>query len=588
MKKSKYLSGMCGLALTFALIFSGCPTESGGDPDLTGSVSITGTPQVGQILTANTGSLDGNGTIKYQWNTRSTAGGVDGAISGATGATYMPVTGDAGKFLTITVTREGYNGSVTSSATAAVTPAPVSTVTGVTVSPAAANVAKDGIQVFTATVIGTNSPAQTVTWSILGIHAERTAIVDGTLTVAADETAETFKVRATSTADPSKYGDAAVTITGGPFVAVTDITGVPETATTGTPLTLTAAVTPDNATNKTIVWRVKNGAASISGNALNAAAAGDVTVTATIADGTARGADFTKDFTITVTAPLVAVTEITGEPETATTGTPLTLTAAVTPDNATNKTVAWSVKSGAASISGNALTAAAAGNVTVTATIADGTARGADFTKDFTITVTGSGNSENEDIPTPAPTVTGVTVSPATAGIARGETHQFTATVTGENDPAQTVTWIIVETNKAAGTTINGSGVLTIAVNEPLTGLTVKAASTADPSKSGTAAVSVTGDPPVLTGTVTIGGTAKVGEILTAAIGDSNGSGAPTFRWIRGDSVNIGSNQAAYIPVTDDIGFSIKVEVTYPGFAGEILSSATELVSPPTFDVIIY
>ena len=89
-----------------------------------------------------------------------------------------------------------------------------------------------------------------------------------------------------------------------PFVAVTGITDAPSTATVGTPLTLTGTVTPNNATNKAIVWTVKSpGAtgATISGNTLTVTAAGTVTVTATIANGKAQGEAFTRDFTITVT-----------------------------------------------------------------------------------------------------------------------------------------------------------------------------------------------------------------------------------------------------------------------------------------------
>ena len=122
----------------------------------------------------------------------------------------------------------------------------------------------------------------------------------------------------------------------GGFVAVTDITNGPTAATVGTPLTLSGTVTPSDATNKTIVWSVKSGAASISGSALNATAAGTVVVTATIANGLAQGTNYTKDFPIDVTAAgaFVAVTDITNGPTAATVGTPLTLSGTVTPSDA--------------------------------------------------------------------------------------------------------------------------------------------------------------------------------------------------------------------------------------------------------------
>jgi hypothetical protein len=96
-------------------------------------------------------------------------------------------------------------------------PAPpvISTVTGVTVNPVAANVVTGGTRQFTAVVNGTNSPAQTVTWSIdeTAIDAGTGISAGGLLTVAAAETAATLTVRATSTADPAVSGTAAVTVT---------------------------------------------------------------------------------------------------------------------------------------------------------------------------------------------------------------------------------------------------------------------------------------------------------------------------------------------------------------------------------------
>jgi hypothetical protein len=88
------------------------------------------------------------------------------------------------------------------------------------------------------------------------------------------------------------------------------------------------------------------------------------------------------------------------------------------------------------------------------------------------------------------PTVTGVTVSPNPATVAKDSTQQFSATVQGTNSPGQGVTWEIVE-SVAAGTTIDTDGLLTVAVGESASSLTVKATSTADTSYSGTATVTL-------------------------------------------------------------------------------------------------
>jgi len=78
-------------------------------PPLTGTVTITGTPQVGQILTANANNLGGSGTISYQWKRGTTN-------IGTNSSTYTVQSADMGYAITVTVTRSGYSGSVTSSA----------------------------------------------------------------------------------------------------------------------------------------------------------------------------------------------------------------------------------------------------------------------------------------------------------------------------------------------------------------------------------------------------------------------------------------------------------------------------------------
>jgi len=89
------------------------------------------------------------------------------------------------------------------------------------------------------------------------------------------------------------------------------------------------------------------------------------------------------------------------------------------------------------------------------------------------------------------PTISSVTISPATAYLINGKTQTFTAKVDGHDSLAKTVTWSIVETGKNSGTTINSSGLLTVAATETLTSFTVKATSTADTAKSSTATVNI-------------------------------------------------------------------------------------------------
>jgi len=114
-----------------------------------------------------------------------------------------------------------------------------------------------------------------------------------------------------------------------------------------------------------------------------------------------------------------------------------------------------------------------------------------------TLTVTGSNGislpvSLSFTVNSPGTTVTGVTVAPPTASVHKGLTQTFTATVTGTNNPAQTVTWRIDGNTRSA---ISSTGLLTVAANETAASLTVRATSTVNTSVSGTATVTVTLDP---------------------------------------------------------------------------------------------
>ncbi|RNL65704.1 hypothetical protein EFK50_01235, partial [Nocardioides marmoriginsengisoli] len=100
-------------------------------PAVTGTTpTISGTPQVDQVLTATPGAWGPSGvSLAYQW-----FAGAD-EITGATNPTYTPVTGDIGEAITVEVTRTlaGHTTTVkTSSPTTAVTAAPVPPVTGTT------------------------------------------------------------------------------------------------------------------------------------------------------------------------------------------------------------------------------------------------------------------------------------------------------------------------------------------------------------------------------------------------------------------------------------------------------------------------
>jgi hypothetical protein len=84
---------------------------------------------------------------------------------------------------------------------------------------------------------------------------------------------------------------------------------------------------------------------------------------------------------------------------------------------------------------------------------------------------------------------------------------------------------------------------------------------------------------PQLQGTVTISGTAEVGQTLTAdTSGISNGSGTPTYQWKAGGQDIAGATNNTYTLIPAEEGKAITVEVRYPGNTGTITSAATDAV----------
>ena len=115
-------------------------------------------------------------------------------------------------------------------------------------------------------------------------------------------------------------------------------------------LQLTATVTPADATNKTVTWSVVNGTGQATINTtglVTAVASGTVTARATANDGSG----VVGQLVITISNQVIPVTGITvtgagGSSLITTDNGTLQLTATVTPADATNKTVTWSIVNG--------------------------------------------------------------------------------------------------------------------------------------------------------------------------------------------------------------------------------------------------
>ena len=155
-------------------------------------------------------------------------------------------------------------------------------------------------------------------------------------------------------------------------VRVTGITVSPKSSSIvqGDKLQLTAAVSPDNATNKTVTWESSNpSVASVDskGMVTGNAAGSNVTITATTEDG-----NYKASSTITVTNPSAITVSISPSPITVTVGGTQRLTATVS--NTSNTAVTWSSnKTNIATVDANGLVrGVAAGTAVITATTVDG------------------------------------------------------------------------------------------------------------------------------------------------------------------------------------------------------------------------
>ena len=255
----------------------------------------------------------------------------------------------------------------------------------------------------------------------------------------------------------------------------------------GATVTLTATVTPGNATDKTVTWSTSNEAiATVSDGVVTGVKAGEVTITA-------KAGDKSATCTVTVTAKQgtedpedpIAVEGITLDKTTATVeeGATVTLTATVTPGNATDKTVTWSTSNEAiATVSDGVVTGVKAGEVTITAKAGDKSAT-------CTVTVTAKQSTEDPDDPI---AVESITLDKTTATVEEGATVTLTATVTPDTATDKTVTW---STSNEAIATVSDGVVTGVKAGEVT--ITAKAG-----DKSATCTVTVTAaatepDPPV-------------------------------------------------------------------------------------------
>ena len=195
--------------------------------------------------------------------------------------------------------------------------------------------------------------------------------------------------------------------TGDSSVAVTGITLDKESITisAGSSEKITATVAPANATNKNLTWHSSDSSYATVGQdgTVHGVAAGSATIAATATDGSGKAAYCT----VTVTGSTVPVQGVTLNKNSLVIkrGATGSLTATVTPANATNKSVTWSSSdTSIATVSSGVVTGVAVGTATITVTTTDG-----GKTATCTVNVTANGSMSADPV-----TVNSVTTSAST------------------------------------------------------------------------------------------------------------------------------------------------------------------------------
>ena len=217
----------------------------------------------------------------------------------------------------------------------------------------------------------------TITWNVpsgtlpAGLTLDtNTGTISGTPT-----TANTYNFTVTATNDSGNDSKQfSLTIDPKQTVSVTGVTldQAELSLYTGESKTLIATVQPSDATIQNVTWESSNTeVATVDANGkVTAEGEGEATITVTTADG---GKTATCAVTVTAAPVPVSGVSLNKDSTSLTVGDTETLTATITPDNATNKNVTWSSDTpSVASVNNGVVTAVAPGTATITVTTVDG------------------------------------------------------------------------------------------------------------------------------------------------------------------------------------------------------------------------
>ncbi|MBO4635021.1 MAG: Ig-like domain-containing protein [Bacteroidales bacterium] len=312
-------------------------------------------------------------------------------------------------------------------------------VESVTLDKAELTLVKGSSETLTATVAPENATDKTVTWSTSDAEVATvdetgkvTAVEGGTalITVKAGEQADTCKVTVTVPVENIALDQTSLTL---------------EEEKTAT---LTATVTPENATDKTVTWSTSDAVVATVDETGKVTAVKEGTATIT-----AKAGEKSATCEVTVKKKFIAVESVTlNKAEiTLVKGSSETLSATVAPENATDKTVSWSTSDAAIATVDETgkVTAVEGGTATITAKAGEKTA-----TCKVTVTV-------------PVETVT---LDQTTLSLEEEQTATLVATVKPDNATDKTVTW---SSSDAAIAKVDETGKVT-AIKEGTATITAK------------------------------------------------------------------------------------------------------------------
>ena len=242
------------------------------------------------------------------------------------------------------------------------------------------------------------------------------------------------------------------TVTGDVTYKVTGVSLSPTTLTldVGASSTLTATITPDNASNKSINWESGNtGVATVdTSGKVTAVAQGTTTITATAADGSGKSAECSVTVKEAANVPVESVS-LDKTSLGLTEGETTQLTATVEPEDASNKNVTWeSSNTNVATVNNGEVTAVSAGTATITVTTVDG-----GKTDTCTVTV----REEAPDRPVNLPDTHSIDLIVSDGGEAKlsltNASAGSTITVTATPDEGFKLDYITVDGERIDGTT---------------------------------------------------------------------------------------------------------------------------------------